>query len=377
MSDFYNIHQQRAMIIASVVSGTLSLLGSSAVLYMLWKQRKKRMKHVYHRILCAMSILDCMSSLNYIFAFLAVPQGAFLWARGTTLTCAISGFIVELGTAVALYNLGLAVYFFFVICKEKKDRFIARYVEPFIHGVSLLLPLGFAIWAWMDSAFNPLNRMAGMCFIYEYPANCSKTVDVECTRGHNWRLIGLVSGVGTLLPVWVGIITSLVFVWCHVRRQEKKTVRYELSTTTKTSDNTLKQATMYVGAFFITYIACAVNQLYQGDDKTALFTLGFLSKLTFPIQGFFNCLVYMRPRYIAMRTRNKHESSVTLVWAILKGSQTSVLTPRLDLSHKVHSSCYLEDATSSIDLTASEPPSPKEHHQKMLESSLKVDQSWA
>lgn len=371
MSDFYSIHQQRAMIIAPIFSGTLSLLGSSAVLYMLWKQRTKRMKHVYHRILCAMSILDCMSSLNYIFAFLAVPKGCFLWARGTTLTCAISGFVVELGTSVALYNLGLAVYFFLVIYKEKKDRFIARYVEPIIHGVSLLVPLGLAIWAWMDNAFNPLHRMAGMCFIYEYPANCSKTVDVECTRGHNWRLIGLVSGVGTLLPVWVGIIAILAFVWCHVRRQEKKMVRYELSSSpAKTSNQTLKQATMYVGAFFITYFACLVNQLYQGDDnnKTAIFTLGFLSKLTFPIQGFFNCLVYMRPRYVAMRTRNKRESSVNLVWAILKGSQTSALTtPRLPSSHHEvqHSSYQLEDVTSSIDLAAPEPPSLKEPHQEV------------
>ncbi|KAI2490547.1 hypothetical protein MHU86_24025 [Fragilaria crotonensis] len=91
--DFYTIPQQITLVITSLISGSVSLLGSLTIIYIIWRDRRKKLKFVYHRVLFAMSLIDCVASLNFAFGFLLVPQGIFWGAQGNTASCEASGFL--------------------------------------------------------------------------------------------------------------------------------------------------------------------------------------------------------------------------------------------------------------------------------------------
>ena len=71
-NDIYSIPQQIILVLCSAISGSFSLLGSSIIFWIIWRDRSIKLKHVYHRILLVISIIDCVISINFIFSFLAV-----------------------------------------------------------------------------------------------------------------------------------------------------------------------------------------------------------------------------------------------------------------------------------------------------------------
>jgi len=71
------------------------------------------------------------------------------------------------------------------------------------------------------------------------------------------------------------------------------------------------QASFYVAAFFVTWIFPMVQFAYiQTSDGTLLFPLLALTVIFAPLQGFFDALIYIRPRYIRYKERlQKRRSS--------------------------------------------------------------------
>jgi hypothetical protein len=90
--------------------------------------------------------LDCITSSNFVVGFVAIPKGLFWGAQGSTLTCDIIGFLTALVGTVEIYNLGLSVYYVLIIRAGMSEEHIVHYVEPFIHILSISMPIGVGIW---------------------------------------------------------------------------------------------------------------------------------------------------------------------------------------------------------------------------------------
>jgi hypothetical protein len=164
--DFYTIPQEIALVFTSLLTGSASLLASLTIIYIIWRDRKEKLKFVYHRILFAMSILDSVASLNFAFSFLAVPKDLFWGAQGNTATCEASGFLYTFFVSQGLYNFGLAMYYLMIIRYGKSQEYVARYVEPYVHTISVSIPIAVTSWALFSAVLNPLPFLGGGVVFY-------------------------------------------------------------------------------------------------------------------------------------------------------------------------------------------------------------------
>lgn len=98
-------HQQKVLAILSFLSGFISLLASTWIIVEVVTTRAK-LHTVYNRLLLAMSIVDVMASIGYMFG--PVPMSPeyndehdMAWAVGSDSACAAQGFLVQLGISSA------------------------------------------------------------------------------------------------------------------------------------------------------------------------------------------------------------------------------------------------------------------------------------
>jgi hypothetical protein len=90
--------QQKILSIVPVITGFLSLLGSSFIIYLIYKEREKKLKKTYHRLLLGISISDWLNSARACTSSFLMPRGTpGVWkAQGTQATCEVQGFFAQL-----------------------------------------------------------------------------------------------------------------------------------------------------------------------------------------------------------------------------------------------------------------------------------------
>jgi len=77
------------------------------------------------------------------------------------------------------------------------------------------------------------------------------------------------------------------------------------------------QSALFVGALYLTWSFTTVTRIYQVTTGNNSTTLLVLMAIFFPLQGFFNFLVYCRPRYLRCKSRNPNLSTRKLLWLAL------------------------------------------------------------
>ena len=128
-------------------------------------------------------------------------------------------------------------------------------------------------------------------------------------------------------PVWLSfIVTSfcMIKIYCEVRAQEAKTKKYNSSVTsagrsdlnqrTDHSRRFANQAMFYVLSFWITWLfpTCTrVSQFITGGSSPFVFIALFT--IFIPLQGFFNVLVYLRPKYLKFKKRHADKNMCQLI----------------------------------------------------------------
>lgn len=83
----------------------------------------------------------------------------------------------------------------------------------------------------------------------------------------------------------------------HVYKQTKATSRY--ASRSNVCSSVFKQACFFTGAFYFTWVPYLALQ-YMWSSGKAFSVYGFIlyAASTVPMQGVFNFLVYIRPRYL-------------------------------------------------------------------------------
>lgn len=305
--DLYSDRQEKVLAILPMITAPFSIIGSLIIIFLITRDYKNKLKRVYHRIMLSMSVMDVISSVNLTFgAGWLIPKGTdgVFHAVGMTGTCEVNGFLLQLGgLLVALYNASLALYFLLFVRYKCAEKFIARRVEPFIHGFSLLIPLATAAVGLLTNTFNPLNTIPGWCWYMEYPANCSLFTDVPCIRGANYKIVSRLCAEMFLYVILLIIIVSMVSLYLKVRANNIRMMeRYNQHgmRSMKQTRQTGIQALLYIGAFFLTYISLLVLQLSgrpdTAENRTYYFALAVTNKIFMPLQGFWNAFIFLRPR---------------------------------------------------------------------------------
>jgi len=311
-SDLSETGQSISMVLTRT-SSALSILGSGLILGIIlarWKKNKKIFS-TRDRLIFSMSFLDFLASIAHFLDVTPIPQGTYgiVGARGTQATCTAQGFFIQMGFAVPLYNCMLCIHALLIVRFKWKDEFIAARIEPFMHTVGI----GYALATSLLGIFLQLyNSNGSFCWVEGFPHDCNITAGIKCLRGENaYTFQWLFAGV-MLIFAFTVIISSMGSIYFFIRKNVRLIQnRYN---TTSASDRSLKeivkQAFLYVTAFLITFIWPMSVAIQRHYEVTIPLWQNLLLSFFFPLQGFWNFLIFIRPMYNRINRQNPDRSCV-------------------------------------------------------------------
>lgn len=329
MSDYrdnlYSPMQSQLLSIIPIITAPLSVIGSSMIIYIILSDRKRKLQRVYHRLLLAYSTIDFVFSINLALSGAVVPKGTpGVWgAIGNQATCEASGFITQFGQSSGLYAAFMCLYYMLILRYDVREETIAKRVEPFVHGLAFLFPLVFASAMLVLGMYNPTNVLIGWCFINAYPADCLRREEIECERAENYLLWLWITNAPYF--VYSSTVTiSCILTYLTVRKLELRSSRrwtHNNQSMEKTKETAI-QAFLYIIAFTLTYCCFGLSTLFGPKPATEkhrsfYFPLALLIKIFLPLQGFWNFLIFGRPRYSALKGRNPQLNSFEILKQII------------------------------------------------------------
>jgi hypothetical protein len=343
--------QQVAITLVPAFSGTLSILGSSCIIWMLLADNRKKLKSVKYRFLFALCWCDVVNSLCFVFFSLPIPKDTpGVWgAMGNYASCNAQGFFLQIGITGSFYNGALSLYFYKSVCSSMKDEQIAKRYEKWVHIVSLLWPVGTGIAAWQQDLYS----YSGLgCWIAPEPLRCHRRDDVDCIRGENAYIYAWVYCGIPLILICLYIVFSMAMIYMQVKEVSRRAEKWSIgkvgassrsnssrlegmrwsdrnindeSTRSQTSelasqrgiisgnDNRVRsrhsertneaawQAFLYVMAYAVTHIWAFVVFNIELGGGTNPFYLLFIENFFWPLQGFANVFIFLRPRIQAIQ----------------------------------------------------------------------------
>ena len=300
----FSPRQQTILVWTPRISGIISALSS------LWIIGHVILTHgshytVFHELIMSMSVCDILVSTADALSTLPIPRyddngdpTGFLGARGTEATCTAQGFLIELGLiGGVVYNLALSFYHLLMIryrWREDRLRRVARMFHiPMVIGVCFAL----AGIPYYVPAFV-------ICWILPVPN------DPQFAQIFSFVIlpIGL---------VMVAATTNVALVYHAVRRQRMQAKKWTMaqagskrrpSVIMRMERSVFWQGAFFLGAFYTTWGFLLASFFIVSTDMP--FEFWVLVFTLAPLQGFWNCLVYMRPR-VLQRIQGRRSSRAT------------------------------------------------------------------
>jgi hypothetical protein len=317
---------------------------------MLLQNNRKKLKSVKYRFLFALCLCDVFNSLTFVFWSLPIPKGTpGVWgAMGNKASCSAQGFLIQFGILGSFYNCALALYFYKSLCFNMKDEQIAKRYEKWIYIVSIVWCLGTASAGWLQDLYS----FSGLgCFYAPEPLRCHRRDDIDCIRGEDANIYAwLYSGVPNFL-LFNYIIYSMWMIYMKVKKVSRRAEQWSIgmvgastvsninlsrTEVTQSSDSNINdrslhsrshtlevasqlgsitgnanrgrsryaertkeaalQAFLYVNAYFITHMWAFVVLIVEMFGGTNPFFLVLLENVFWPLQGFANVFIFLRPR---------------------------------------------------------------------------------
>jgi len=283
--------QRKALAIVPKCTGLLSMIGSGIIIFDVLRTPKKR-KQTYPRIMLAMSCFDFVTSFMYALSTWPIPaDSGVLYASDTTGTCTFQGFFIQLSLAAPMYNLCLAIYYMLVIKYRWSDVKLSS-IEKFIHPTILILSFGIAIAGLPLKIYNNANVW---CWISNNPSDPNRPINGLDANDFRWAFY--YAELWSIIVVVTAIMSAVVL---SVVATEKKTSKYAankvaLSKTVKV------QALFYVSAFYITWTFPTTLRILQTIEVQVPYAIFLCAVIFTPLQGFFNSIIYLRPRFLRYR----------------------------------------------------------------------------
>lgn len=103
---FYSLNQQKALVWGPRITAVLSIFGSIIVIYMIYVDRAKKLKRIYHRLVFVWSCFSILMSLMGLLSTLPSPkEGGYYGSMGNAATCTAQGFLWHWAFAASMvYN---------------------------------------------------------------------------------------------------------------------------------------------------------------------------------------------------------------------------------------------------------------------------------
>lgn len=311
--------QQRAIAIAPKFTSVLSVFGSGYIINEVIFRKRRGQSASFYRILLGMSLADLISSATFFFTTWPIPVGSpgVVGARGNMGTCIAQGFFSQLSIATAVYNACLSVYYVLKICNRWPAERIAKQAEPVMHTMAFVIGIGTSL---AGVFLNSYNNDIWECWISPLPLDCEESWkhngETTCIRGDNASLYRWIFYYAPLWTIIVLVTICMFLVYRTVRKQEQATERYDFEhrQRRKHSKQVAIQGYFYCGAFYGTWLFPTVTRLVQVIAGSAPFPLILTTAMFVPIQGFFNWIVYIRPKFLKYCKEKEYLGHIKSSW---------------------------------------------------------------
>jgi len=371
--------RQRIIYIMLLISATLSILGSSTIVYKIFSNISKATP--YDRIMLGLSACDIVGSFAYgiLNPFLAPAETSErIWSIGSNSTCTFLGFLNQFALAAVLYNAMLSFYFLLSVKYKVKRRDFAQNYEICMHILCLVFGIGTGGVGVLIGLYSEVDVGYG-CWVNDFPKGCEEPGGPPC-HGH---IYGMIYAALPLVFAFLSLAINNCCIYLYVRKNlgtiqgtngrfpQSKTEEQSASVVQKILKNNLNtepadgnsnvqrnqtastkiaspiqhspaykdrvqevatQGMLYVGSFIICFtpsVIFRVKDTFRSDsnfDENDIFFLCALMSITYPLQGFLNMLVYNRPNYKRVRRAYPKLSKVAVIHRACLSSDIPRLT---------------------------------------------------
>ncbi len=371
VSDYANYRDThgKAYAILRGVSGITSVIASSIMVWMILRSYEG-LSTPRHRLLFGLCICDILASLSHSTFNAMQPLDIYYSAwnvRGNEATCTAQGFLTTLGGYGGVcYNSALNLYFLAVVKYEKSNEHIRVKIEPFLHGVPIVISFSYSVARLVKEQYNADDSGSMPCIMYyHYPAHCQgygvgeirDGFEIPCGRGLDGASTSSIIGQTLLIIPILIMVGSLGVIYRSVRKREKKLEKYGVGalratvqnpeitsgnyasgatrfstlltsikslfcrslkssnkSTVRSNDAHSKSRAVMHKAFgysffwFLSYGIILIGVILKITTDSFPIAVRYMSAILNPLQGLFNLLIYMHPKIMAARRGGRNIS---------------------------------------------------------------------
>eukprot|EP00980_Cylindrotheca_fusiformis_P014194 scaffold3725_cov114-Cylindrotheca_fusiformis.AAC.11 len=310
------------------VVGILSICGSIFVIQDFFRGGDRQ--NVYRQIMALMACFDFTTSMSWVIGSLVVPSkdilgnnSNILGAKGNDGLCTAQGFFIMLGYGSGFFNNSLSIYYVLIVVYNWKDYQLQN-VRKWL--------LGLPVFASMCLAFGAIpfyqHDWVG-CFIRPQPY-----AEHRAATGFTIAPIAFTTVVSTVCQIRVYLSVrstvrkALKWSMDHRIRQGSARWKSQGSFNPQTNDQQSSdpprksccqdaillqnnaesavfwQSTFYLAVYYLCWpiLAYAVENA-EIQDFAFWLAVGAIGSM----QGFLNCLVYVRPRFVQWRRARRKQ----------------------------------------------------------------------
>ena len=168
-------NQEILLAVLQVSSASLSLIGSSTIVYkIVLNLKRNKTTTPYERIMLGLLSCDILASVTYAMAQFLLPRETSqrITALGNDSTCSKLGFLIQLACVWAVwYNTLLSFYFLLTMQYQVKPMEFRRKYELLMHLSGAIFFLITAITGLAGGWYSE-ERLTMACWIDEVPNGC-------------------------------------------------------------------------------------------------------------------------------------------------------------------------------------------------------------
>lgn len=298
--------------VVSRISSLLSIFGSMAIVYMIMSDHKRKLARPKNRLMLMMSFFDILSSTAFGIADLAMPSESGIGnAMGNSATCVAQGIFIWLGLAVPMYNTSLNLFYMLTIKYSVNPNYFSKKIEPFLHLISILVPLSIAIVFAVNGEIEPRGNVC-----------------IGTSRRTAWVMLSISS-----FCLLFCVFSMVSICWAVKQRANKmRSHRFRASLTNNSrileEDETVKQALLYTSAFILTFIFPLVQSVsvtvIGPSARCVVFVV--LTGILYPLQGFWNFALYIRPGVNKIKAGDPNRSLIEAICEVVFNVQSPTTT---------------------------------------------------
>ena len=311
MYDQLQANNDTFSVIAPRCSGIVSTISSSIIIFIIMKTNQK-LSSIYHRIIFGMSFTDILSSISIGLTTIPMTRDdENLQHQGTKLgnasTCTAQGMFIVYGfSALLMYNGSLWIYYCCSVGFQINERKMKKVVEPFLH----LIP----IVGGLINATIPLLKKNGYGASNERPF-CGIQVAIM----HKYIRVAFLLVAGYM---FTAVLASLVIILLRIRRVRRELL-HGITPPRHSSYLELRKNVRVVliqaSAYLLTYLISNVVAILILSTGVRNEVLVKIQLTVFPLQGLFNCIVFISHKVHSYKRLNDHYSTCEVIGMLVRG----------------------------------------------------------